>query len=163
MKIRLARREDLPFINEVYNQAVKRKFCTAHLAPLSLEQRAKWFEIHDSKRFPVFVAVEEEGMTGWISLGPYRADRQALSHVAEVSYYVHESHQGKGTGSQLLRHAIAVAPSYQFSVLIAILLDRNRSSIRLLEKHGFEKWGSMPGIARIGVHRADHLYYGLKL
>lgn len=163
MMIRQARREDLPSINEIYNQAVVRKFCTAHLVPVSLEQRENWFRAHDAKRFPVFVVQAGEDIAGWISLSPYREERQALNHVSEVSYYVHEAHQGRGIGGQMLRHAISVAPAYGFSVLIAILLDRNFPSIALLEKHGFEKWGSMPGIAQIGSSRADHLYYGLKL
>ncbi len=65
--------------------------------------------------------------------------------------------------SQLLQHAMSVAPACGLTILVAILLDRNPGSIALLKKFGFSLWGSMPGIAIIGEERADHLYYGLKL
>jgi L-amino acid N-acyltransferase YncA len=63
----------------------------------------------------------------------------------------------------LLKHAIQVAPDYGFSVLIAILLDKNPASTGLLLKFGFTEWGRMPGIVSINKQMADHLYYGLKL
>ena len=163
MQIRLAQHKDLPAINEIYNQAVQQRFCTAHLEPVELEDRRQWFINHDPARYPVFVAQDEGPVLGWASMGPYREDRQALAHVAEVSYYVEERKRGKGVGGRMLSHLIKAAPEYGFTVLIAILLNRNPASISLLQKYGFEEWGRMPGIAQIGGQEADHLYYGLKL
>jgi len=163
MLIRKARQEDLPFINEIYNQAVRQLFCTAHLEPVGMVERKLWFLSHKPDLHPVFVAEKEERIVGWASLGPYREDRQALAHVAEVSYYVDELARRKGVGSSLLNHAIQKAPDHGFLVLIAILLNRNPASIALLLSNGFEEWGRMPGIARIGDQLADHLYYGLRL
>jgi phosphinothricin acetyltransferase len=163
MEIRKARPGDLQAINRIYNQAVHQLFCTAHLEPVGMEERKQWYATHDPDHFPVFVAEQEGEIVGWTSLGAYRENRQALSHVAEVSYYVDEMARGKGIGSSLLDHAMHVAPAYGFSVLIAILLDRNPASIALLQKYGFKEWGRMPGIARISGQLADHLYYGLRL
>ena len=163
MQIRLAQKNDLPFINEIYNQAVQERTSTAHLNPVGLDQRGKWFSGHPPDRYPVYVSHDHERITGWVSLGPYRADRQALAHVGEVSYYVDRSFRGQGIGSLLLKHAIRTAPSCGITILVAILLDRNPASVALLEKYGFSKWGCMPGIARMGKETADHLYYGLKL
>lgn len=163
MEIRLANKEDLHEINRIYNQAVRQRFSTAHLEPVSLKEREQWFTLHDPQRFPVFVASPGSKVTGWISLGPYREGRQALAHVVEVSYYVDEVERGKGIGSSLLRHALQIAPDLGYSVLIAILLDRNPASIGLLQKYGFKEWGRMPGIASIDDQTADHLYYGLTL
>jgi len=163
MEIRIAREGDLGAINTIYNQAVQQQFCTAHLELVSMKERARWFSSHDPAYFPVFVAEKDERIVGWVSLGPYREDRQALAHVAEVSYYVDENGRGSGLGSSLLGHSISVAGKYGFTVLIAILLNRNPASIGLLHKFGFKEWGRMPGIARIDEQLADHLYYGLKL
>ena len=163
MEIRMAQKKDLPIINEIYNQAVRQHFCTAHLEPVSMKEREHWFSTHDPSAYPVFVALDNERLVGWISLGPYRENRQALAHVAEVSYYVDGKGRRKGVGSSLLDHALHLAPSFGFSVLIAILLNKNPASIGLLLKHGFEEWGRMPGIARIDEQEADHLYYGIKL
>lgn len=163
MQLRKAVFADLAAINEIYNQAVQELFSTAHLRPVSMEYREQWFASHHPDRYPVLVAETEGAVAGWISLSPYRSDRQALEHVAEVSYYVHREERRRGIGDLLLEHVLETAPGYGFEVLIAILLDKNPASISLLEKHGFSRWGTMPGIARIGPFRADHLYYGLKL
>ena len=159
----MAGQEELPMINRIYNQAVQQGFCTAHLKAVNMEERKRWFASHDPDRFPVYVALNRGRTVGWASLGPYREGRQALAHVAEVSYYVEEEERGKGIGSRLLNHSIAVAPGFGFSVLIAILLDKNPASIGLLKKYGFKEWGRMPGIARILGQNADHLYYGVFL
>lgn len=163
MEIRLAGPGDLEAINQIYNQAVNQRFCTAHLEPVEMEERKRWFTLHDPASFPVFVAVDKRVCLGWVSLGSYRESRQALAHVVEVSYYVDEKVRGKGVGSNLLGHAIRVAPQYGYSVLVAILLNRNPASISLLKKFGFEEWGRMPEIARVDGQLADHLYYGLNL
>ncbi len=161
--IRLAQQTDLPAINAIYNQAIEQRFCTAHLNPVDMEYTTLWFSSHGADRYPVHVFVEGERITGWVSLGPYRTDRQALAHVSEVSYYVDRESRGRGIGSQLLHHAINVAPDYGLSILVAILLSKNPASIALLLKSGFSEWGCMPGIASIGEGSADHLYYGRKL
>jgi phosphinothricin acetyltransferase len=163
MQVDLARDDDLPVINEIYNQAVGELFCTAHLTPVDMAYRRRWFKAHPPDRYPVFVAREATLVTGWISLGPYRPGRQALDHVAEVSYYVDANYRNRGIGRALITHAIDAARDRGLTVLVAILLDRNPASIGLLEKFGFQRWGTMPGIARIGTETADHLYFGMKI
>lgn len=163
MEIRKAYEEDLADINEIYNQAIRQRFCTAHLSPVDMEYRRKWFSGHDPNRFPVFVSHDNEKVTGWISLGPYRPGREALAHVGEVSYYVDQARHGEGIGSQLLEYVIGAANSYDITILLAILLEKNPASIAILKKFGFSAWGTLPGIAEIDGETSDHLFYGLKL
>lgn len=163
MEIRKACEQDLADINEIYNQAVRQRFCTAHLSPVDMEYRRKWFIGHDPERFPVFVSHDHEKVTGWISLGPYRAGREALAHVGEVSYYVDQAYRGEGIGSLLLKYVIGVATLYDITILLAILLDKNPASLAILKKFDFSSWGTMPGIAEIDGETSDHLFYGLKL
>lgn len=163
MSVRLAELSDLKAINQIYNQAVEEAFCTAHLEAVPMKERLSWFKDHPEERYPVFVAEREGQVAGWIALGAYRHDRQALAHVAEVSYYVHRHFRRSGVGTELMGHVLAIAPGMGFGVLIAILLGENLKSMAFLEKHGFQRWGTMPGIARIGKVRSDHVYYGLHL
>ena len=81
MIIRQAIRADLPAINRIYNQAVQQRFCTAHLEEVGMLEREHWFDAHDTTRYPSFVGFEEERVVGWVSLGSYREDRQALFSV----------------------------------------------------------------------------------
>lgn len=163
MQIRKASEKDLPFINRIYNQAVEQGFCTAHLEVVDMAYRRQWFGQHQKERFPVFVLESGKEVRAWLSLSPYRQGRQALEHVAEVSYYVDRDFRRKGAAGLLMDHAIREAPTLGISILIAILLDRNPASIAFLEKYAFSRWAALPGIARIGGEQADHLYYGLKL
>jgi phosphinothricin acetyltransferase len=163
MEIRLAHSEDLSDVNLIFNQAIEEGYSTAHLEPVNLEYTLEWFAAHSPQTFPVFVASEGKRVLGWISLSPYRKGRQALEHVREVSYYVHNGHRGKGIGQAMMDHVIQTAPVLGISVLVAILLAKNPASRAMLQKFGFVQWGNMPGIARIGTEELDHLYFGLKL
>ena len=56
-----------------------------------------------------------------------------------------------------------MCPSLEIKNLFAILIDSNQSSIRLLEKYGFEKWGHMPRVAEFDGIEVGQLYYGLRI
>jgi L-amino acid N-acyltransferase YncA len=161
--IRIATATDLPAIVEIYNEAVAERFATADLTPVTLERREQWFAEHDPSAFPIYVFVEDGLVRGWCSLSCYRSGREALLGSAEISYYVASSARGRGVGSALLRHAILEAPGLGKRVLFAILLEKNRASVRLMEKCGFELWGRLPDVALIEGELVSHLYYGRKV
>ena len=154
---------DLEAVNEIYNQAVRVKFSTAHTDPISMEERLDWYRKHDLDHFPVYVWEENGVVIGWISFSPYRKGRKALQSTTEISYYVHSAYHRRGIGSRLLEYSIAKAPEFNFKTLIAILLEPNTPSIALLEKYGFEKWGDMPDVADIDGAEYNHQYYGLRI
>ncbi|MBE0663469.1 MAG: N-acetyltransferase [Bacteroidales bacterium] len=160
--IRLAVPEDLQAIDEIYNQAIEIK-ATAHTSPLTIEERKSWFEYHEPALFPVYVAVANDAVIGWISFSPYRSGRQALKFTAEISYYIHRDFWSRGVGSQLLEFAINEAPKLNFSVLIAILLEHNKASVSLLKKFAFEKWGFLHEVAEYDHNKCGQYYYGLIL
>jgi len=162
-KIRKVDFDDLPAVNEIYNQAVRYKHQTSDIDAITLEERKNWFINHTTEKYPVFVLEVRDEIIGWMSLSAYRAGRKALETTAEVSYYVHSNYQNKGIGTFLLRSAIEISAEYNFTNLIAILLESNTRSIKLLEKFNFSRWGALPKIALIDGNNYDHLYYGLKL
>ncbi len=155
--------EDLDAINAIYNQAVKDGLRTAHLKPVDLEERKEWFREHEAEAFPVFVWKEDNDVLGWISVSPYRAGRQALDDVAEISYYIDYRHHGKGLATALMEHAISFCRDQGFRILVAILISGNEASIGLLEKFGFEEYGRIPDGIRYQDTLRDHLYMGLRL
>ncbi|MFP4548950.1 MAG: N-acetyltransferase family protein [Fidelibacterota bacterium] len=161
--IQTATINDLPAIVTIYNQAVKRGFCTADTEPVSIAQQKDWFRNHSAEKYPVYVCKIEENVVGWLSITPYRKGRKALRYAAEVSYYVDESHQKQGIGSALMKHAIDQMPQLELKTLIAILLEVNEGSIRLLEKFGFRKWGHLPDIADFNGKQCGQFYYGYQI
>jgi phosphinothricin acetyltransferase len=50
-----------------------------------------------------------------------------------------------------------------FDQRVAILMDRNQASVRLLEKTGFARWGHLPGIADFGGVTCGQYLYGRKI
>ena len=160
MNIRLATELDLPAINNIYNQVIRKRYCTADLDEISIEERKKWFNSHHPKTHPVFVVEKNGNVIGWMCYSMYRSGRRALKTAAEISYYLDENHQKKGIGSSLMEYAISQAAKYNFKHLFAILLEPNTASIKLLENYGFERWASMPNIANIDGVWCSHVYYG---
>ena len=161
-QIEKAREEHLERIVEIYNQAILDGFSTADMEIYKAEERRQWFLSYDDNH-PIFVALINSLVVGWISLSAYRPGRKALRSVREVSTYLDNSYRGKGIGTELMEFAISLAPSLNVDCFLGILLSRNHKSIALVEKTGFEKWGTLPGIADFNGIRCDHLYYGRKI
>ncbi len=159
-KIRTAKIEDLPAIDRIYNQAVEKGFITAHTSPLSENERKEWFQNHSKNNYPVFVYEEEYNILGWASFSQYRPGREALSEVAELSFYVDFNYLGRGIGSKLLDYGLKKAPFLRKRILFAIIIEGNNASIRLLEKFGFERWGYLPEVIHLRSEKRGQVYMG---
>lgn len=163
MILRTAQDSDLPGIVAIYNQAVREQFCTGDTQPVSVEGRRDWFDQHTAETYPIFVVEDSGVLLGWCSLSPYRPGRGALRTTAEISYYIDSVQRGKGLGNRLVQHALTEAPTLGFTHLLAILMDVNTASIRLLEKFSFQQWGFLPGVARFDSAVCGQLIYGREL
>ncbi len=156
--IRLASSNHLEPINKIYNQAVQDGLRTAHTDPIPLAERKLWFQDHSRDNYPIFVAEQNGTVVGWISVSPYRSDRQALNEVVEVSYYVDYDHHGTGIGTALMNHAIKFCKRKNYRLIVAILVSQNEPSLALLNKFGFHEGGRIPNAIRYGDEYRDHLY-----
>lgn len=163
MIIRSSTSKDYFEIVKIYNHAVDEKFATADTEYVTLESRKIWFAQHSPETYPIYVAEENDEIIGWCSLSPHRPGRKALRTVAEISYYIHKDHRRKGVANSLINHTIESAKILGFKNLIAILLDLNKSSVYILTKFEFEKWGHLPGIADIDGVVCGQYIFGRKL
>lgn len=163
MNTRIAKLEDLKAIVEIYNQVIAAGQKTADITPFTTEDRGKWFEDHTPDKYPILVAEVGNVIVGYLTISAYRPGRMALRYTAEVSYFIHFEHHHQGIASNLLQHVIGMCPSLQIKTLFAILFDSNHSSVRLLEKYSFEKWGHLPRVADLDGVEFGHLYYGLRI
>ncbi len=163
MNIRVAKPEDLEKIAEIYNQAIAVGEKTADIMPFTSNDRKPWFDEHIPSKYPILVAEKDKSVAGYLTVSAYRPGRMALQYTAEVSYFIHFQHHRKGIASYLLRYAIDMCPSLQIKNLLAILIDSNRGSMKLLEKYGFKRWGHMPRVAEFDGIEFGHSYYGLRI
>lgn len=160
--IRSATIEDLKGIIELYNQAVDAGFQTAYTTHFQTEERVNWFSKYSEHTYPLFVYEQDGIVAGWLSVSAYRPGRAALQYAVEVSYFVHKDYQRRGIGSQLMAHGIAACRRLNYKTVLAIILEPNNGSAKLLEKFGFEKWAYLPDIAEFGEVACSQIYYGLK-
>lgn len=155
--------EHLKAINDIYNQAVADGLRTAHTQPVSLKQRRKWLNNHPKDTYPVFVFLDDDTVLGWLSVSPYRSDRQALNEVVEISYYVDYDHQDQGIATELMEHGLQFCKELNYRIAVAILVSGNDPSIALLKKFDFTEGGRIPDALHFDSEYRDHLYMYKKL
>ncbi|MEW6405303.1 MAG: N-acetyltransferase family protein [Chloroflexota bacterium] len=161
--IRIAEPGDLPAIVGIYNQAIPSFRSTARTVPVTVDERRGWFQEHDADKHPIFVAELDGLVVGWCSLSEYRPGRPALRFTAELSYYVDTKHQRQGVGSKLINHALEISPSLGIRTIVAVLIERNDASRKLLEKLGFQQWGHLPGVLDLNGEECGEFYYGKRV
>ncbi len=162
IQIRPATDKDLPVVVEIFNQAIQTRMSTGYLAEVPVDDRQDWFT-HHSTQYPLLVAEHEHKIVGYVSLEPYRPGRAAFRRTTEASLFIHEDFRRRGIGSLLLTAALIAARKAGFTSILAIILDKNTGSIRLLEKHGFARWGFLPKVGEIDGIVVNHVYYGRHL
>ena len=64
LNIRIAEKQDLPRIVEIYNQAITSKQATADTQLFTVEQKKEWFNNHLPDKYPIFVAEEAGQVIG---------------------------------------------------------------------------------------------------
>ncbi len=162
-KIRIFTRQDYPRILDIYNQAVVQHMYTADLDIQKPEDKRSWFESHNQHEYPIYIFEEDNQVIGWCAITPYRKGRRALKHTAEISYYVDFNHHGHGVATTLIDYALSDCERIKKKVLLAILLERNLASIKLLEKFGFSEWAYLPKVAKIGKSLVGQKIFGKEL
>jgi L-amino acid N-acyltransferase YncA len=163
VNIRIAESKDLPAIVAIYNQAIPSHRSTANTTPHTVESHEAWFLQHEPDKHPIFVAEAAGRIIGWCSLSAYRPGRSALRFTAEISYYVEKGYRHQGVGSGLLGLALNACSSLGIKTLIAVLIDRNEASKKLLEKLGFQQWGYLPGVLDFNGQEYGEYYYGKRV
>ena len=150
---RLATRDDLARIVEIYNATIPSRRATADTEPVSVDSRVKWFEDHNPDVRPLWVVEVEGNIAAWLSFSAFYG-RPAYNKTAELSIYVHESFRNRGLGSYLLEQAITRAPSIKVDTLLGFIFGHNEPSLKLFEKFDFARWGELPKVATLdGIER----------
>lgn len=153
MTIRDATEADLPAIIAIYNATIAGRIATADAEPVSVESRRDWFHEHTPNARPLWVALENEDIAGWLSFQSFYG-RAAYHATAELSVYVASDRQRKGIGNTLLAEAVERAPRFGLKTLLGFIFAHNDASLRLFEKFGFQPWGVLPRVAALdGVER----------
>ena len=159
---RIATRDDLARIVEIYNSTVASRMVTADLEPVTTQSRVRWFEEHSPDFRPLWVAQCDGELAGWLSFSSFYG-RAAYDKTVEISVYVDERFRGRGLGAYLLGAAIAHAPSIRADTLLGFIFGHNIPSLRLFEKFGFARWAHLPGVALLDDVERDLVIVGRRV
>ena len=145
--IRDARPEDAEAICEIYNDAVANTTAIWNEILVDAENRRQWIADRQAAGYPVLVWEADGRAMGYASFGPFRPhDGYHLS--VEHSVYVNRAARGGGIGRKLMAALIERARDGGFHVMIAAIDGANDGSIRLHEKLGFTRTGTMPQVGK---------------
>ena len=92
---------------------------------------------------------------------PGRRDcRLAYRDTVELSVYVSQQFRRRGLGRRLLQEAIVRGPQLGIHSLVGLIFGHNEPSIALFRLTGFERWGLLPGVARVDDIPRDLTIFG---
>jgi L-amino acid N-acyltransferase YncA len=160
--LRLATAADLPAIVDIYNATIPERTATAQLEPVTIEERRPWFEASTPDRRPLWVAESSGEVVAWVGLSDFH-ERAAYSATAQVSIYLRADQRGQGLGGRMLEHALEGSRAIGVTHLIGLVFAHNSASLKLFERHGFERWGFMPEVANMDGVLRDLVHVGRRV
>ena len=164
---RNAVRADLPRIVDIYNCAVRTRESTCDMDPVTVSSREAWLAAHTGSRRPIWVAEDLEapgrGILGYLGFAYFMNERPGYYITADMGLYLDPDAQGKELGAYLLDMAIQHSPALGIEVLAVTIFSSNERSLRLFRSRGFEQWGLMPRVARLGDIERDLVMMGRRI
>ena len=143
MEIRIARREDLEQLLEIYNYEVVHGVATLDLQPKTLEDWAMWFDVHNVDNHPLLVAEQDGRVAGYASPSSYRA-KEAYRSTVELSIYIHPDFRRQGVATSLMEAILDEArQDPRTHTVVSVITDGNEASRKLHEKFGFTYCGAI--------------------
>ena len=105
----------------------------------------RWRDVVD-RGLPYVVAEQAGELLGYAYAGPYRT-RPAYRFTLENSVYVRDGLQQRGVGYAVMRVVLAECEARGYRQVIAVIGDSaNEGSIRLHERLGFTRAGTLAGV-----------------
>lgn len=137
--LRRARAADNAQIAAIWNPEATGGFATTESRPRSPAAQRAWLARHTDD-YPVVVAADGDQVLAFGALAPYRRS-PAYRHTVEDSVYVRADRRGRGLGGLVLDHLAELARTRGHHSMLARVTAVNTASLRLHERHGFQRVG----------------------
>jgi L-amino acid N-acyltransferase len=135
-----ATRHDLPEILDIYNDVIRNSTAVYTEVELSATGGEAWLAAKTAGGFPLLVARDASGVTGFGTFGEFRA-WPCYRHSVEHSVHVRPDRRGRGIGRKLVVELMNQALSMRKHVTIAGIDADNVVSIKLHASLGFSNVG----------------------
>jgi len=138
MEMREATESDLPEILAIYNDVIATSTAVYRETPVDIEERREWMRSRVAQGYPLIVAADETGITGYGSFGDFR-NWPGYKFTVEHSVHVRSDRRAHGIGAAIVAELVRRARGMGKHVVIAGIDADNIASLRLHERLGFEK------------------------
>jgi L-amino acid N-acyltransferase len=138
--------QDLAQILAIYNEVIRNSTAVFSSEEYTPERGESWFEAKEKRGFPMLVARDASGITGFGTFGEFRA-WPGYRHSVEHSVHVRADCRGRGVGRALLTALVARATEMGNHVMIAGIDADNVVSIGLHSSLGFARVGHFHEVA----------------
>jgi len=135
-----ASRQDLPQILAIYNEVIRNSTAVYSEEEFTPARGATWFDTKMGHGFPLIVARDPSGITGFGTFGEFRA-WPCYRHSVEHSVHVRADRRGRGIGRALVVELLARAAASSKHVMIAGIDADNAVPIGLHRSLGFTSVG----------------------
>ena len=135
-----ASRHEMPQILSIYNEVIRNSTAVYSEEEFTPARGETWFDAKTEHGFPLIVARDESGITGFGTFGEFRA-WPCYSHSVEHSVHVRADRRGRGIGRALVVELLARAAAMGKHVVIAGIDADNAVSIGLHGSLGFTSVG----------------------
>jgi phosphinothricin acetyltransferase len=135
-----ATRNDLPQILAIYNEVIRNSTAVYSEEEFTPARGESWFDAKMAHGFPMIVARDASGITGFGTFGEFRA-WPCYVHSVEHSVHVRVDRRGRGVGRALLVELLVRAAAMGKHVMIAGIDADNAVSIGLHRSLGFAPVG----------------------
>lgn len=137
---------DASGVMSIYNYYAINDFAAYYDQSLPVQIFGKFQEM--SQNYPAFVACDEnQEVIGFSFLHAYHS-APTFQRTAEVTYFIHPEHIGKGLGKLMLNKMIAGAIKIGVDNIIASISSQNVNSLAFHEKYGFRECGRLSSIGK---------------
>ncbi|KFN03289.1 N-acetyltransferase [Bacillus clarus] len=160
--VREATEKDLPYILDIYNDALLYTTAVYAYKPVTLKNRIDWYEQKKAEGYPILVHELDNKVVGFATFGPFRA-WPAYKYSIEHSIYVDKEYRKNGIGISLMKELIAIAQEREYMTLIAGIDAENEKSITMHKKFGFVHSGTIKKAGFKFDRWLDLAFYQLKL
>ncbi len=126
---------DYQSIAEIYNEFISLGTATMDETLKTGEDIAGWVKKFHARE-KLYVIKENFTIIGWGIIKRY-SDREGYRFTCETAVYLTASKLGKGYGTMMKKHLIAVCKKLNYKHLVAKIFADNKSSIIYNEKLGY--------------------------
>ena len=138
IEIRNAAAEDLPGLLAIYNDVIATSTAIYSDTLVDIDDRRRWWHARCAEGYPVLVAADDTGVTGFASFGNFRS-WPGYRYTVEHTVHVRSDRRGQGIGRALMLELLPRATALGKHVMVAGVDATNEGSIRFHERLGFER------------------------